>query len=203
MTSLSLRPAKKDDASDMAVLADMAGHGLPAWIWASGGDKEFTSALEAGRARALRETGAFSWRNAQIAELDGRVAGLLVGYRQPDIAEAADLDELPAPIRPIVDLEAQAPGTWYVNMIAVFSECRRFGVGRMLMHEAQSRATASAATGLSLIVEDTNAAAAAFYDRIGFKQADTRPYIPFPGGPDASRWVLMIKSLQAGRTPHG
>lgn len=203
MTSLSLRPATKDDASDMAILADMAGHGLPAWNWASSRGEEFASALEAGRARALRDTGAFSWRNAQIAELDGRVAGLLVGYRQPDIAEAIDLDELPEPIRPIVDLEAQAPGTWYVNMIAVFSEYRRSGAGRMLMQEAESQAKASAATGLSLIVEDTNTAASAFYDRIGFKQADTRPYIPFPGGPDAFRWVLMIKSLQAGRTPHG
>ena len=68
----TFRPAVKADASALAVLVDIAGEGLPAHLWntlrAPG-----QSILEVGRERAAREAGGFSYRNAVVAEVDGRI----------------------------------------------------------------------------------------------------------------------------------
>jgi hypothetical protein len=91
------RPARKADASALAVLVDIAGEGMPAYMWstlASPGQ----SLLEVGRERAARETGGFSYRNAVVAEIDGEIAASLVGYRLDDpydldggLADAPDI----------------------------------------------------------------------------------------------------------------
>src|SRR5688572_15515764 len=109
-----LRPARKSDATALAALVDMAGEGMPVWMWSQMREPG-QSVIEVGRARAQRETGGFSYRNATMAEIDGEVAGCLVDYRLDDPYDTGDLDALPDLVRPLVRLEAQAPGTWYVN----------------------------------------------------------------------------------------
>jgi hypothetical protein len=77
---LSFRPATNVDAAALAVLVDIAGEGMPAYMWstlkASG-----QSVLEFGRERAGRDTGGFSYKNAVIAEIGGEIAATLIGYR--------------------------------------------------------------------------------------------------------------------------
>lgn len=68
--------------------------------------------------RAARESGGFSYRNAHVAERDGRVVAMLLGYRLPEPYDAGDLEALPSVVRPLVELEALAPGSWYVNAVA-------------------------------------------------------------------------------------
>jgi hypothetical protein len=70
--------------------------------------------LEMGRERATREEGGFSYRNAIVAELDGEIAGSLVGNRLDDPYDSSDLDAVPGAVRPLVKLEAKALGSWYV-----------------------------------------------------------------------------------------
>ena len=68
------RPATKADAAALAVLVDIAGEGIPAYMWstlASPGQ----SLLELGRERARRDTGGFSYRRAIVAEIDNEIAG--------------------------------------------------------------------------------------------------------------------------------
>ena len=86
-----IRPASKTDASEMVVLIDSAGYGAPLWVWA-GMRTDEPSVLEVGRKRAMREEGGFSYRNAFIAEANGIVQGMLVGYRLDDPYDAGDLD---------------------------------------------------------------------------------------------------------------
>lgn len=196
--AIAIRNATRADAADMAVLIDMAGHGLPAWLWQKRVENgEAGSALEAGRARAMRDDGAFSWRNAAVAEESGAVIGMLLGYRQPNVAEEIDTATLSPVLVPLVELEAGAPASWYVNAVAVYCEHRGRGVGSLLMGEAEARARASAATSLSLIVEDVNAGAIALYSRLGFAEAARRDYVSFPLGPLARAWLLMVKPLAA------
>ena len=70
---LSFRPGTNADAAALAVLVDIAGEGLPAFMWsrlkASG-----QLVLEFGRERARRDTGGFSHKNAVIAEIGGEIA---------------------------------------------------------------------------------------------------------------------------------
>src|SRR4030042_6383226 len=87
----TFRPATKADASALAVLVDIAGEGMPAYMWSTL-KAPGQSVLEFGRERAARETGGFSWRNAVVAEIDGEIAASLVSYRlddphHPDVIE--------------------------------------------------------------------------------------------------------------------
>ncbi len=193
----TLRPARKSDAANLAVLIDMAGHGLPAWLWQQAVERgEAISAFEIGRTRALREEGGFSFRNAFVIEHEGEVAGMLLGYRQDDPYETGDLEELSSVLRPLVELESQAPGSWYVNAVAVFSEHRGSGFGKVLLGLAEEQAVAANADKVSLIVEDTNSAAIGLYLSLGYGVAARRPFVPFTSTQDADEWLLMTKAAR-------
>lgn len=192
---ITIRPASRRDASDMAILVDIAGYGLPSYAWRDMVESgEAISVMEAGRIRALRDEGSFSWRNAIMADLDGRTAGLLVGYRQPDTPEEVDLAEIDPVFRPLFELEALAPATWYVNVLATFAEFRSRGVGRALMAEAERQGADAGTTGLSLIVEDDNEGGTRLYRSLGFEEKARRPFVTIPGGRDAKDWILMVKA---------
>lgn len=196
MVSPEIRPATPADAASMAVLVDIAGYGLPAWIWSAAVARgDASSVLEVGRSRALREQGSFSYRNAFIAELDGNVAGMLTGYRQPDTMTIDDLAEVDPVLRPLFALEALAPGTWYVNVLATFAEYRSKGVGAALLAQAETLARQTNASGLSVIFEDDNLGGRQLYERTGFKEVASRPFVAFPGCRPAHAWILMAKTL--------
>jgi ribosomal protein S18 acetylase RimI-like enzyme len=192
--ALRLRPATRDDGTALAQLIDMAGEGFGSYLWSQAAGAGET-ALDVGRRRAQREDGGFSYRNATLAELDGRVAGLLLGYRLADPYEAGDLDALPKTVRPLIELEAEAPGSWYVNALAAFPEFRGRGIGTRLLAAAEELARATRAPALSLIVADQNEGAKRLYLRSGYRAAARRPVVPFPGFAHTGDWVLMTKPL--------
>ena len=78
-----------------------------------------------GASGRARDSGGFSWRNAVVAEIGGEIAACLVGYRLDDPYELGGLADTPEIVRPLVKLEAKAPGSWYVNVLATFPEFRR------------------------------------------------------------------------------
>ena len=126
-----------------------------------------------GARRAARDEGAFSWRNAVIAEIDGAVAGALVSYRiGPD---PEPLDDLPPMFRPLQSLENRAPGSHYVNVLATYPAFRRRGVGRALLADAEQ--LGAGAPAMSLIVADGNAAARRLYAALGYVEAARAPIV--------------------------
>ena len=139
------------------------------------------TALEIGKRRAQREEGGFSYRHATIAEVDRKVAGLLLGYRLPEPYVLGDVSALPEMVRPLMELEAEAPGTWYVNALAAFPEYRGQGIGTRLLTEAELLAIEVGAPGLSLIVADQNEGAKRLYARMGYRAVARRPLIRFRG----------------------
>lgn len=190
------RPARKSDASALAVLVDIAGEGMPAYMWntlASPGQ----SLLEVGRERAARETGGFSYRNAVVAEIDGEIAASLVGYRLDDPYDFdGSLADAPDIVRPLVRLEAKAPGSWYVNVLATFPEFRRQGIGAKLLAIAEDKAREQRAPGLSVIVGGWNQDAGKLYAGAGYHVLAREPAMLFPGCPHEGDWVLMVRSLE-------
>ena len=143
----TFRPAAKADASALAVLVDIAGEGLPAYLWSTL-KAPGQSILEVGRERAARETGGFSYRNAIVAEVDGEIAACLVGYRLDDPYDLGDLEQVPPLVRPLVLLEAKAPGSWYVNVLATFPEFRRQGLGMAAAWHRRTESAGRRSTGL-------------------------------------------------------
>jgi ribosomal protein S18 acetylase RimI-like enzyme len=194
MADLRLRPARKDDAEALARLIDIAGEGFGMYLWSQAA-RPGETALEIGKRRAQREEGGFSYRHATIAEVDRRVAGLLLGYRLPEPYVLGDISALPKMVRPLVELEAEAPGTWYVNALAAFPEYRGRGIGTRLLTEADLLAIEVGAPGLSLIVADQNEGAKRLYSRMGYRATARRPLVPFPGLGHTGDWVLMTKPV--------
>ena len=192
-----IRPARKSDATAMAALVDIAGHGLPAYMW-SRMKEPGQSVLEFGRARAARDTGAFSWRNAHVLEAGGEVAALLVDYPLDDPYVIGDLNEMPDFIHPMVRLEAQAPGSWYVNVVAAFPEFRGKGFGARLLALSEDRARAGNIATMSIIVAGENSGAVRLYSRTGYREVGREPVVEFPGCPHGGDWVLMTKELTHG-----
>src|SRR3546814_19407732 len=58
--------------------------------------------------------------------------------------------------RPLQELENLAPGTWYVNVLAVLPAFRNLGLGSGLLQRAEETARAGSLRGLSIIVSDSN-----------------------------------------------
>lgn len=195
-TEVTFRPATKLDASDIALLTNVATHGLVSDLWGSGKDAVGThSPIEAGRLSVLRDGDDFSWRNATMAESKGEIAGMLLGAREPDEAPAIP-DDLPDFLLPFDELRAEVGlGTWYVSMLGVHVAWRGSGIGSKLLELADAKRVETGSRGLSLVVEDANAGARRLYERHGYAVRATRPIVKFPSGqPDGTEWLLMVKA---------
>ena len=189
----SIRAARKSDASEMVALIDCAGYGMPLSVW-QGMKTDEASALEVGRKRAMRDEGGFSYRNAHILESDGSVMGMLIGYPIDDPYDMGDMEKTPEAFRPLAELEAQVPGSWYVNVIAVHAEYRGRGLGTRLFGHAERIARQTRNGTMSIIFESRNLKAYRLYERLGYREAARRQRVTFPGDATGSEeWILMTK----------
>jgi ribosomal protein S18 acetylase RimI-like enzyme len=193
------RRATPDDAAPMAELMNMAGEGIPLLIW-SGLAEPGQSPWQAGQQRARREDGGFSYRNAVLLEAGGKVASALISYALPDEPESFDPAQMPPLFVPLAELEAEAAGSWYINVLATFPQHRGKGHGAALIARAEEMATAAGKPALSLIVSDANAGARRLYERLGFRVTASRPAMK--EGPNGEtwenpceNWLLMIEDL--------
>jgi ribosomal protein S18 acetylase RimI-like enzyme len=180
------RPARPEDAPALAELINMAGEGLPHHLWGRmAGPGE--SAWEVGRRRVLRDEGGSSWRNGTVIEEDGAVVACLFGYALPDVPEPID-PAMPAMFVPLQELENLAPGTWYVNILAV-APARR-GLGTALLRLADRLGLEH---GTSVIVADANRGARRLYERCGYARRATRPMVKEAWENPSTAWVLLVK----------
>ena len=188
------RPARKTDAAALAALIDIAGEGIPLFLWSQMKVPD-QSVFEFGRARAAREEGNFSYRNATVVETDGEVAACLVDYALDDPYDISNLDELPDVVRPLVELEAKAPGSWYINVLAAFPEFRGQGIGTRLLALAEERGRQHKATSASMIVASANAGALRLYARVGYGEIARARVVAYPGCAHDGDWVLLVKPI--------
>lgn len=185
------RPARSDDAAVLADLVNYAGEGMPLYLWgklASGGE----TAWEVGRQRAARETGSFSYRNATIIEHAGQAAGGIIGYVIPEVVEPVPSD-MPAMFVPLQQLENHAPGTWYVNVLAVLPPYRSLGLGTEMLRLADRLGREEGCRGMSVIVSNANLGARRLYERLGYAETMTRPMVREDWINEGTEWVLLTK----------
>ena len=190
-SAILFRPAAPSDAPDLAELINYAGEGLPLYLWERMAEPGET-AWDVGRRRAVRDTGAFSYRTAIVAERAGDVVATLVGYRLPDEAETIDGDT-PAMFVPLLELENLAPATWYVNVLAVSPALRGRGIGTELLDIAARLSLETGANGHSIIVSDANQGARRLYERCGYRWKADRPMVKEDWDNPGANWVLLVK----------
>ncbi|MEO1025665.1 MAG: GNAT family N-acetyltransferase [Pseudomonadota bacterium] len=188
---LKIRPAESADALKLAMLIDIAGEGLPSWMWGQSCAPD-QRPLDIGVQRACRETGGFSYRNASVAELDGAVVGMLLGYPITEMPEDSP-EDVPAAFAPFIELEGKSVGTWYVNALALLPGHRGQGVGRRLMADAEQRAKAAGVDRMSIQVFGQNTGAHALYTRLGYVETARSPVRAFPCQPYYTGDVVLLE----------
>ncbi len=190
----SIRQATAQDARSLAKLIDIAGEGIPNWLWSQQCSAGQT-ALDVGVERAQRPEGGFSYTNAMIAEQDGTPLGMVLSY-PIDAAPEDDPDDLPAPIAPFVALEKLSVDTWYINALAVFAGQRGTGTGTRLLQAAEDLAVSNGSAAMSIQVYGQNTGAVRLYHRLGYEQVAMAPVREHPCQPYYTGDVLLlIKAL--------
>jgi len=191
---MDIRAAREEDTRDIAYLINLAGEGMPFYLW-SQTTKDGEDPFEIGVQRAARATSNFSYSNVQVIESNYSVAGMVLGYLQPDPYDLSNIAEYPKIVRPIVELEALVPGSWYVNAIAAYQEHRGKGIATDLLAVSENLALAAGAKTISLIVASENEGAKRLYEKTGYRVIDKRPVVIYAGCLHAGDWLLMIKEL--------
>lgn len=192
---LTFRPATPADATDLALLLDAASRRLVSWRWstlAAPGQSWF----EVGRARILTLTDNQShYTNWLMATVAGQSVGALNAHPVPEAVEETDLADLDPVFHPLVQLEPQTAGTFYIMGAAVFADQRGRGYGTALLDKAAAMARDHGLTRLTLMTESFNEGARRLYLRSGFRDLDRRPFVAFPGSDEAGDWTLMVRDL--------
>jgi ribosomal protein S18 acetylase RimI-like enzyme len=187
------RSARRSDAPLLVELINYAGEGLPLQLWAGmapAGKDPWAVGLE----RAERENGSFSWCNATMIMHEGCAAGCLIGYEIE--AEPAPVgDDVRGIIRPLCELEALAPDSWYVNVLAVRPPLRGRGLGTKLLELAERRGREAGRAQMSVIVSDANRGARRLYERSGYSATGRRAMIKEGWENPGRDWVLLTKAL--------
>jgi ribosomal protein S18 acetylase RimI-like enzyme len=152
--------------------------------------------IEIGRSRIRTKTNSpLHYSSWTVAEIDGVIASALTGRSISIPHERADAADLPGVFAPMLELEAVAAGTWYLNVVSVYPEFRGQGLGSIFLRRAEEMARASGAAQMSIIVEDANSGALKLYLRYGLVELARRTYVPFPGSTDEGDWILLTKDL--------
>ena len=192
----AIRQAEPSDAESLAKLINLAGEGIPNWLW-SRACGEGQTPLDIGIERARRETGGFSYTNALIAEAQGRALGMVLSYGITE-APSDTPDDLPAPVAPFVALEKLSVNTWYINALAVFAEGQNQGFGSKLLASAEHQARANGFDKMSIQVYAQNTGAVRLYERLGYSHVASEPVRLHPSPPYYTGDVLLLmKSLES------
>lgn len=189
-----IRQAVASDAESLAKLINLAGEGIPNWLWTHA-CVEGQMPLEIGIERAKRTTGGFSYKNALVAEPHGYPVGMVLSYAITE-APTENPDDLPAPIAPFVALEKLSVNTWFINALAVFAEGQNQGLGSQLLFAAEDQARANGFKKVSIQVYAQNTGAVRLYERLGYVQEASDPVRLHPSPPHYTGDVLlMLKTL--------
>ncbi len=190
----TFRCATLADACALAVLVDIAGKGAPNWLWRSLA-LPGQSALEVGRDRARRTEGGFSYRHATLATVGDEIAACLIVYPLDDPYDLTGLGDMPPLAQPLMRLEAQAPGSWYVNVLATFPEFRGQGIGAKMLDIAEEKAREAGANTASIIVGSWNSGAIRLYQCAGYRTVASEPAVLPPDFPQSGDWILLTRLL--------
>lgn len=174
-----IRRATVNDATPCARLLAMASHGLAEAVFAGLLPGQSTERIIAEH-RIKPEGKLSSFRNWWVADAgQGVVAGganmyPLDGTRQSAREDMLTEDRLRI-LRPMIELDAEAAGTFFINIVAVFPPYRRGGVARRMIGLAHEQARAAALPFVSLTTFEHDVRLVDYYRRIGFAVVASRP----------------------------
>lgn len=184
-----LRPAKKSDAAELAVLVDVSSHGFASGLWYGAvldGSKE--TAFEQGRSSMRSDTERGAWKDATVVVVDEEVAGVIIGHAiEASIASESAWHPV---VEPILALQKMLVGHWFVDSLGVYRHLRGKGLGKRLLQHEIGR---GAGRPISLITESHNETALGLYKSHGFAEVTRRQAVPLSDGSMKHDWVLLTR----------
>ena len=188
---VTIRPAEKREAAELAILVDIAAHGFASWLWYGAVLHGVTdTAFERGRNKLREEPGPGNWRDALVAEVDDEVVGLAVGYSiGPEVLEIVPKHPV---LEPLLALQRQIVGHWFIESLGVYRHQRRRGIGSALLAKEFERAGSAP---VSLITESHNDRAQALYRANGFGEAARAGAVPLFEESKKHDWVLFTRKV--------
>ena len=187
---VTIRRAERRDAAELAVLVDLSSHGLASWLWYGAVlDGTTQTALEHGRNLMRDDDERAGWKDASLAQVDDEIAGVVIGHAvEPSFAD----EEAPHRVfEPILILQKQAIGHWFIDSVGVYSHHRGRGIGRQLVDYEIARA---GARPVSLITDSDNEVALGLYKSRGFEEIARHPSVPLDENSKKHDWVLLTRS---------
>lgn len=128
---------------------------------------------------AAKDVSQYSWQCAYVAELNGAVAGAIVGYDGARLAQLREgtFDVLRKRIGrvPTIADETEA-GEYYLDSVGVLPEFRGLGVGRELIAAFCEKVFVKGYNCVGLIVDCDNPRAEKLYFSLGFRRVGTRQF---------------------------
>ena len=138
--------------------------------------KEYKNVIET---IAKHEMSQYSWKNTLIAEIDGIVAGGVIGYNGKDLQKLRNntlsiVYELTGKKLNIPD-ETQE-GEFYLDSLGVYPNFRNRGVGIKLVETFCKNVFDKGHNCVGLIVDYTNPIAESIYIKLGFNHIDNKMF---------------------------
>ncbi|CCE95670.1 acetyltransferase [Sinorhizobium fredii USDA 205] len=187
----TLRPARRSEAAELAVLVDIASHGFASWLWYGGvlsGSAE--TAFEHGRNRLRQDSGLGTWRDAVVAVLEEEVVGVSVSYGID--ASVTEIEPKHPVLGPLLALQREIVGHWFIDSLGVYTAHRGKGIGLALLENEFVRAGGAL---VSLITESHNEKAQALYKRNGFEEVTRAEAVPLFEDSRKHDWVLFTRKV--------
>lgn len=122
----------------------------------------------------------YGLKNTLVYIHEGKVAGAIFGYHGhlEDTIDDAFLKLYAAHHiqhqLPLYEDKETMPGEWYIDILAVYPEYRRLGIGRKLLIEVENLARQQGATKIALNCEKDNTKAYQLYEKLGYTPESER-----------------------------
>lgn len=188
--NVGFRPARKSDCYKIAELFSIASDGVADYIWTkNSGPGE--NIIDYGARRYESEDSVFSYRNCTVAEVDDKVAGILVAF--PMYESGEEESNIDSVLEPYMKLEQY--DSYYICAMALFPEYRGTGIGTRLLEIAEEQAREKNLRQLSLIVFEQNEGAKKLYVRHGYYEVKREPVVPHELIHHTGYALLLVKDL--------
>ena len=169
-----IRRARKEEAADIAELFMLA---WPIEEILESNGISYEQLHESMTAIAAAEETIYSYENAFVAEVDGKVVGAMCAY------DGADYIRLKQPIVDILgadsgfaQLRETEAGEFYLDSVGVLPEYRSRGIASSLFEAQCERAASLGHKVAGLIVDVDKPQAEALYARLGFTYLDNKDF---------------------------
>ncbi|WP_290739985.1 GNAT family N-acetyltransferase [Amaricoccus sp.] len=204
---LTIRRAMPDDALSCAQLLLMAAHGMAEAVFSDLVPGLSTEQIIASH-RIEPEGRPSSHTNWWVVEGDhSDIAGGMNAYALREVfrpsREEVLTDERIRMLRPMIELNAEATGTFYINALAVFPEYRHAGFGRRLIALAVQGAREAGMAAVSLTTFEDDRRLVSYYRKIGFAAVASRPLQPHARLQAKGNVILMKMPIDDGAAPSG